>query len=74
MFMLMQYEKKWEDLQAYKKEIIECFISKIYLFDDKLITYYNIDETQQELKSSDISLVESDGFDQRKLCSIIKKP
>jgi len=74
MFMLMQYEKKWKDLQAYKKEIIECFISKIYLFDDKLIMYYNIDETQQELKSSDISLVESDGFDQRKLCSTIKKP
>jgi len=68
-FMLMQYMNKGEDKQAYKKEIIECFVSKVYLYDDRLVIYYNINKNQPELAESDLSLLESDGFDQCDLCS-----
>lgn len=64
-FMLMQYAEKGEDEQAYKKEIIECFVSEVYLYDDKLLIYYNINKNHPELAKSDLALLESDGFDQR---------
>lgn len=61
----MQYAEKGEDEQAYKKEIIECFVSEVYLYDDKLLIYYNINKNHPELAKSDLALLESDGFDQR---------
>uniref|UniRef100_A0AAU8AWD9 Integrase n=1 Tax=Dulem virus 37 TaxID=3145755 RepID=A0AAU8AWD9_9CAUD len=68
-FMLMQFAEKGEDEHAYKKEIIECFVSEVYLYDDRLLIYYNINETHPELAESDLSLLESDGFDQRDFAS-----
>lgn len=68
-FMLMQYAEKGEDEYAYKKEIIECFVSEVYLYDDKLLIYYNINKNHPELAQSDLALLESDGFDQRDLTS-----
>ncbi len=64
-FMLMQYAEKGEDYQAYKKEIIECFVSEVYLYDDKLLIYYNINKNHPEFAKSDLALLESDGFDLR---------
>lgn len=72
-FMLMQYAEKGEDEQAYKKEIIECFVSEVYLYDDKLLIYYNINKNHPELAKSDLALLESDGFDQRDDASTKKK-
>jgi len=60
-FMLRQYTDP--------KEIIECFVSEVYLYDDKLLLYYNINENQPDLAYSDLALAESDGFDERSLCS-----
>lgn len=36
-FMLLQYATLWEDERAYKKEIIDSFVSEIYLYDDRLL-------------------------------------
>ena len=68
-FMLMQYMKESEDEQAYKKEIIDCFVSEVYLYDDRLIIYYNINKNRADLAQSDLSLLESNRFDQRELAS-----
>lgn len=68
-FMLMQYIKESEDEQAYKKEIIDCFVSEVYLYDDRLIIYYNINKNRTDLAQSDLSLLESNRFDQRELAS-----
>jgi hypothetical protein len=68
-FMLMQYANKGEDERAYKKEIIECFVSEVYLFDNRLLVYYNINKNQPTLASSDLALLESPRFDQRESCS-----
>lgn len=72
-FMLMQFAEKGEDEYAYKKEIIECFVSEVYLYDDKLLIYYNINKNHPELAQSDLALLESDGFDQRDLTSTISE-
>lgn len=68
-FMLMQYAEKGEDEQAYKKEIIDCFVSEVYLYDNRLVIYYNINKNHPELAESDLALLESDVFDQRDLSS-----
>jgi DNA invertase Pin-like site-specific DNA recombinase len=70
-FMLLQYAEKGEDEQAYKKEIIECFVSEVYLYDDRLLIYYNINKNQPALAQSDLALAESNEFDQRALTSTI---
>ena len=55
-FMLRQYAEYGETNSTYKKEIIENFVSEVYLYDDRLMIYYNIDETHPELSKSEISL------------------
>ena len=40
-------------------------MSEVYLYDDKLLIYYNINKNHPELAKSDLALLESDGFDQR---------
>ncbi len=57
-FLLLQFEEPGDDIQAYNKKIIETFISSVYLYDDKLLVYYNIKDGE-ELSSSDISLLEA---------------
>ena len=68
-FMLLQYAKKGDDENVYKKEIIDCFVSQIYLYDDKLLIYYNINKHQPALAQSDLALLENEVFDQRDFCS-----
>ena len=63
-FMLLQYAKPCNDEYARKKEIIESFVSEVYLYDDKLLIYYNINKNQTALTQSDLALVEAPGFDQ----------
>lgn len=73
-FMLLQYATPWEDLQAYKKEIIDSFVSDVYLYDDRLLIYYNIREDQPDLAKSDLVGIENAGpgeFDQRDHASTI---
>lgn len=40
-------------------------MSEVYLYDDRLLIYYNINKNHPELAKSDLALLESDGFDQR---------
>lgn len=67
-FMLLQYAEPWEDKQAYKKEIINSFVSEVYLYDDRLLIYYNIRADRPDLAKSDLTDIEgasAGGFDQR---------
>jgi len=67
-YLLLQYATPWEDEYAYKKKIIECFVSEVYLYDDRLLIYYNIRDDQPELTKSDLAGIEESAaevFDQR---------
>ena len=35
-YLLLQYANKGEDEQGYKKEVIDSFVSQVYLYDNKL--------------------------------------
>ena len=61
-FMLWQYAQPPEDgdWDAYKRRIIKCFVSAVYLRDDELLIYYNTSKDGKELDSSVL-----DGFDQQ---------
>ncbi len=48
-------------------------MSEVYLYDDKLLIYYNINKNHPELAKSDLALLESDGFDQRDDASTITR-
>ena len=68
LFMLMQYVDPFEgeDEQAYRKRIITCFVSEVYLYNDKIIIFFNISGPDGKLRSTDL-----EGFDQRLNCSTI---
>ena len=65
-FLLRQYAEKGDDEYAYRKEVIESFVSEVFLYNDKLLMYYNIDESQEALAKSDLVLAELDEFDQQR--------
>ena len=41
-FLLNQYAVKGEDEEAYKKEVIDCFVSSVHLFDNRLIIIISV--------------------------------
>jgi site-specific DNA recombinase len=52
-FMLSQFERETDEpLEEYKKNIIECFVNSVYLYEDKLIVTYNLTNEKNELESS----------------------
>jgi DNA invertase Pin-like site-specific DNA recombinase len=59
-FMLLQFATPGqdEDWDAYKRKIIDCFVSAVYLYDDKLIITYNI------TKGDGLETFEIDGFEE----------
>ena len=69
-----QFTEKGEDEEAFKKRVIESFVSSVYLFDNRLLIYYNISDNMPKLAESEIALLESSGFDQRDDASIEKPP
>lgn len=62
LFMLMQYLDPFEgeDDQAYRKRIITCFVSEVYLYNDRIIIFFNISSPDGKLQSLDL-----EGFDER---------
>ncbi len=55
-----------EDWAAYKKRIIKCFVSQVYLYDDKLLIYYNVSRDGKTRLASDLADLEDlveHGFD-----------
>ena len=69
-YLLLQRTEKGEDEETWKKDIIDCFVSSVYLFDNRLLIYYNISNSEPRLAESEIALLESSGFDQRDDSSI----
>lgn len=62
LFALMQYLSPFdgESQQDYYRRIITCFISEVYVYDDKLVLFYNISSPDGKLAREDLELVESD--------------
>ena len=60
-FMLQQFanKKDSESEESFRKKIIDCFVSEVYLYDDKLLIYFNIDDSHTDLSEKEISFVES---------------
>jgi hypothetical protein len=69
LFMLMQYLNPFSDEseEAYRKRIITCFVAEVYLYDDRLVVFFNISSPDGKLRSSDLEKV----FDQRLVNSTI---
>ena len=54
--MLSQYaeQRDGEDDQAYRKRIISCFVSEVYLWNDRIVVFFNISGPDGKLKSIDL--------------------
>lgn len=63
-FMLTQYvkPKDGESKQAWRKRIIMCFVSEVYLWNDKLVIFFNISGPDGKLQSIDLKGSISDAF------------
>lgn len=70
LFMLMQYLNPFPDEseEAYRKRIITCFVAEVYLYDDRLVVFFNISSPDGKLRSSDLEKV----FDQRSAISTME--
>ncbi len=67
LFMLMQYLEPFENEteQDYHRRIITCFVSEVYVYDDKLLLYFNISGDDGKLKSTDLEKIEAGEFNER---------
>lgn len=57
-FMLSQYADLGADSDEYKAQIINTFVSEVYLYDDKALLYYNIRKEETKLSGSALALIE----------------
>ena len=69
-FLLWQFAQpqKGEGEDEYRRRINKCFVHKVFLFDDKLLIYYNVSRDGKTRKQSETELLEealSAGFDER---------
>ena len=53
-----------ESEQDYRRRIISDFVSEVYLYDDRLLIYFNISSEDGKLKSADLSNIEGSEFDE----------
>lgn len=53
-----------ESEQDYRRRIISDFVSEVYLYDDRLLIYFNISSENGKLKSADLSNIEGGEFDE----------
>lgn len=58
--MLNKFTELGEDIEAYKKKIIDCFISAVYLYEDKVIIIYNIMGPDGGKHRREISIIEKE--------------
>lgn len=56
LFALMQFLDPFEgeSEQDYKRRIIKCFVSEVYLWDDRLLLFFNISGPDGKLRSVDL--------------------
>lgn len=69
-FLLTQFTEPWEceSEEEYHRRIIKCFVHKVFLFDDKLLIYYNVSRDGKTREQSEAELLEEalgEGFDKR---------
>lgn len=60
LFMMMQYtdRKDGETEQDYRRRIISCFVSEVYLWNDKIVIYFNVSDPDGKLRSVDLDKFE----------------
>lgn len=70
LFALMQYLEPFENESKsdFYLRIITTFISEVYVYDDKLVVFYNISGADGKLKSADLDTA-LDVFDQKTVSS-----
>lgn len=66
LFALMKHLEPYpgESEQDYRRRIISDFVSEVYLYDDRLLIYFNISSEDGKLKSVDLSNIEGGEFDE----------
>lgn len=52
-----------ETYEAYKRRIIKCFVHAVYVYDDKILIYYNVSREGEERVRSDVELLSKE-FDE----------
>ena len=63
-----------ESEQDYRRRIISDFVSEVYLYDDRLLIYFNISSEDGKLKSADLSNIEGGEFDEGLVSSTKESP
>lgn len=73
LFALMKHLEPYpgESEQDYRRRIISDFVSEVYLYDDRLLIYFNISSEDGKLKSADLSNIEGSEFDEGLVSSTI---
>lgn len=73
LFALMKHLEPYpgEPEQDYRRRIISDFVSEVYLYDDRLLIYFNISSEDGKLKSADLSNIEGGEFDEGLISSTI---
>ncbi len=73
LFALMKHLEPYpgESEQDYRRRIISNFVSEVYLYDDRLLIYFNISSEDGKLKSADLSNIEGGEFDEGLVSSTI---
>lgn len=74
LFALMKHLEPYpgESEQDYRRRIISDFVSEVYLYDDRLLIYFNISSEDGKLKSADLSNIEGGEFDEGLISSTTK--
>ena len=74
LFALMKHLEPYpgESEQDYRRRIISDFVSEVYLYDDRLLIYFNISSEDGKLKSADLSNIEGGEFDEGLVSSTTK--
>lgn len=76
LFALMKHLEPYpgESEQDYRRRIISDFVSEVYLYDDRLLIYFNISSEDGKLKSADLSNIEGSEFDEGLISSTTREP
>lgn len=76
LFALMKHLEPYpgESEQDYRRRIISDFVSEVYLYDDRLLIYFNISSEDGKLKSADLSNIEGGEFDEGLVSSTTREP
>lgn len=68
-FFLKSFLKAEDDYEEYKRRIINCFVNRVLLYNDRLIIYYNINKADA-LDFNEVNIEDVEGFDESPINSI----